>query len=110
MSSKILESVNSSDFQELKSEILSKRSMGNVLFEIKHISSDINLEKAEYLTEIMDLFVSQMGCVGLGDRWKEIHQSEAEKISIFILKKDLAYSAKIMAIEEAEKFLLRYST
>jgi hypothetical protein len=45
------------------------------------------------LTEILDLFVSQMGYVGLGDRWKEIDQAAAKKILAFVLTKDLAYSS-----------------
>lgn len=45
-----------------------------------------------------------MGCVGLGDRWKEIPQAAAKKILAFVLTKDLAYSSKIMPIAEAEKF------
>ena len=103
MNIKILESVESSEIKEFRAEILSKRSMGNVLFEIKQISSDMTLKKAEDLTEILDLFVSKMGYVGLGDRWKEIHQAAAKKILTFVLTKDLAYSSKIMTVEEAEK-------
>jgi hypothetical protein len=93
MNTKILESVESSEIKEFRAEILSKRSMGNVLFEIKQISSDMTLKKAEDLTEILDLFVSQMGYVGLGDRWKEIDQAAAKKILAFVLTKDLAYSS-----------------
>ncbi|BAY34772.1 hypothetical protein NIES2107_66790 [Nostoc carneum NIES-2107] len=103
MSIEILGSVDSSQIQELKAEILSKRSLGNILFEIKQINSDITLNKADELTEILDLFVTQMGYVGIGDRWQEIHQDAAQKIVVFVLKKDLAYSAKIMPTEEAEK-------
>ncbi|MBD2254255.1 hypothetical protein [Nostoc parmelioides] len=103
MSIKILESVDSSEIKEFRAEILSKRSLGNVLFEIKQIRSYLSLKKAEDLTEILDLFVSQMGYVGLDVHWKEIHQAAAEKILAFVLTKDLAYSSKIMAIEEAEK-------
>jgi hypothetical protein len=103
MSIKILESLDSSKIKELRAEILSKRRRGNVLFEIKQISSDMTLKKTEDLTEILDLFVSQMGYVGLGDRWKEIDQAAAKKILAFVLTKDLAYSSKIMALEEAEK-------
>ncbi|MBW4480426.1 MAG: hypothetical protein KME54_27215 [Tolypothrix brevis GSE-NOS-MK-07-07A] len=103
MSIKILESVDSSEVKELRAEILSKRKIGNVLFEIKQIISDMTLKKAEYLTQILDLFVSQMGYVKLGDRWKEIDQPAAKQILAFVLTKDLAYSSKIMAVEEAEK-------
>ncbi|MGF1939136.1 MAG: hypothetical protein RM347_033100 [Nostoc sp. ChiQUE02] len=75
MSIKILESLNSSEIKEFKAEIVTKRSIGNILFEIKEISSDMTLEEFEDLTELLDLFVSQMGHVGLGDHWKQIHQA-----------------------------------
>ncbi|HEY9800955.1 MAG TPA: hypothetical protein V6D25_11400 [Leptolyngbyaceae cyanobacterium] len=104
MSIKILDIVDSSQLQEFRAEVEAKRNIGNVLLEIKQISSEINLDKTENLQEILDLFVSQMGCVGLGDRWKEIPQAAAKKILAFVLTKDLAYSSKIMPIEEAEKF------
>ncbi|MBD2438830.1 hypothetical protein [Nostoc sp. FACHB-110] len=103
MSIKLLESVDSPEIQEFKAEILSKRSRGNILFEIKQIISDMTLEEFEGLTELLDLFVSQIGYVGLGTHWKEIHQAAAQKISAFVLTKDLAYSSKIMTIEEAEE-------
>lgn len=104
MSTKIFNVVDSSEIQDFKSEIVSKRSMGNVLLEIQQISSEINLAQTEELQEILDLFVSQMGCVGLGDNWKEIPQDAAKKILERVLTKDLAYSSEIMAIEEAESF------
>nr|WP_322715141.1 hypothetical protein [Nostoc sp. ChiSLP03a]MDZ8216456.1 hypothetical protein [Nostoc sp. ChiSLP03a] len=103
MSIKILESLNSSEIKEFKAEILTKRSRGNILFEIKQISSDMTLEESEDLTGLLDLFVSQMGHIGLGGHWKEIYQAAAQKILALVLTKDLAYSSKIMAIEEAEK-------
>ena len=103
MSTNILESLDSSEIRELRIEILAKRSMGNVLFEVKQINSDYIVENAENLLEILDLFTSQMGYLAIGDRWKEIDQVAAKKILVFILTKDLAYSAKIMPIEQAEK-------
>ncbi|MBE9008115.1 hypothetical protein IQ259_24405 [Fortiea sp. LEGE XX443] len=102
MSINILESVDSAKIKELRAEIISKRSIGNVLFEIKQISSNSTTEKAEDLTKTLDLFVSQMGYSGLGDRWQEITQTAAHKILLFILTKDLAYSSKIMTEEAAE--------
>ncbi|MBD2166273.1 hypothetical protein H6G04_17915 [Calothrix membranacea FACHB-236] len=103
MSIKILGSVESSEIQELRAEIFSKRSLGNILFEIKQINSDITLKTTEEITEILDLFVTQMGYIGIGDRWQEINQTAAKKIVVFVLKKDLAYAAKMMASAEAEK-------
>lgn len=103
MNVKRLDSADSSEIRELRVEILSKRSIENVLFEIKQINSDFNIETTEDLIEILDLFVSQMGYVGIGDRWQEISPAAANKILVFILTKDLAYSSKIMSGEAAEK-------
>ncbi|ALF54378.1 hypothetical protein ACX27_18500 [Nostoc piscinale CENA21] len=103
MSLKILESVDSSVVRDLRAEILSKRNRGNVLFEIKQITSNVLLDEAENLTGILDLFVRQIGYVGIGDRWQKITQTAANKIIVFVLTKDLAYSSKIMQVEEAEK-------
>ncbi|MBD2595317.1 hypothetical protein H6G74_13390 [Nostoc spongiaeforme FACHB-130] len=103
MNFKILDSVDSSEVRDLRAEILSKRNRGNVLFEIKQITSNLLLDEAENLTEILDLFVRQIGYVGIGDRWQKITQTAAKKIIVFVLTKDLAYSSKIMQIEEAEK-------
>jgi len=107
MNIKILDSVDSSEIRELRAEILSQRNVGNVLFEIKQISSDISIEKTEDLIKIIDLFVSQFGYAELGDRWQEITQAAAAKILLFLLTKDLAYSAKIMPVEAAEQISIK---
>jgi hypothetical protein len=103
MSINILESADSSEIRELRAEILSKRSMGDVVFEIKQIRSDVPIENAANLTEILDLFVSQIGYLAIGDCWKEIAPEAAQKILVFFLTKDLAYSSEIMTLEEAEQ-------
>jgi hypothetical protein len=103
MSIQILDTLNSSEIQELKTEIAAKRNIGSVLFEIKQISPEMNLEKSEDWQEVLDLFVSQIGYVSLGIHWKEIDKEASQKILERVFTKDLAYSAKIMPIEEAEE-------
>jgi hypothetical protein len=103
MSIQILDNLNSSDIQEFKKKIVSKRNIGSVVFEIKQISPEINPKKPQDCQEALDLFVSQIGYVGLGIHWKEVDQEAAQKILERVLTKDLAYSAKIMSIEDAEE-------
>ncbi|BCL38191.1 hypothetical protein [Nostoc sp. MS1] len=103
MSIEILDTLNNPAIQKFRNEIISKRSIGNIVFELKQISPEINIDKSEDLQAILDLFVTQLGYVGLGVHWKEINQNAAEKILERILTKDLAYSAKIMSTGKAEE-------
>ncbi|MGH2416096.1 MAG: hypothetical protein ACRDEA_20880 [Microcystaceae cyanobacterium] len=103
----ISETENILEIAELRAEILSKRNSGEVLFEIKKIIHDETIETSKKLTEIIDLFVIQLGYSGLGLRWKEVNQQEAQKILNFIMTKDLAYSVQLMTSQEAEKIVIK---
>ncbi|ARV61590.1 hypothetical protein BZZ01_25855 [Nostocales cyanobacterium HT-58-2] len=94
---------NSSELTKLRAEIVSKRSFGEVLFDIKKIIPEASVENSENLSAIINSFVTQLGYSSLGDRWKEIKREEAQQILVFILTKDLAYSTKLMTLEEAKE-------
>ncbi|MBW4626543.1 MAG: hypothetical protein KME49_13840 [Brasilonema octagenarum HA4186-MV1] len=103
----IYETENSLEITQLRAEVLSKRNCGEVLFEIQKIISDETLETSKNMTAILDLFVSQFGYSGLGVRWKEVNQEDAQKILSFIMTKDLAYSVQLMSLEEAENIIVK---
>jgi hypothetical protein len=103
----IYETENILEMTELRAEVLSKRNCGEVLFEIKKIRSDETIETSKNMTAILDLFVSQFGYFGLGVRWKEVNQEDAQKILSFIMTKDLAYSVPLMSLEEAENIIVK---
>ncbi len=106
-----LETENSQEIVELKTEVLAKRNQGEVLFEIKKIIPDNStehpttrsIEPSNEVIELIDSFVNQQGYHNLGERWREISQEEAEKIINFIMTKDLAYSVEIMSSQEAQQ-------
>ncbi|KAB8331940.1 hypothetical protein SD80_020695 [Scytonema tolypothrichoides VB-61278] len=103
----IYETENSLEITELRAEVLSKRKCGEVLFEIQKIISEETLESSKNMTEILDLFVSQLGYSSLGLLWKEVNQEEAQKILSFVMTKDLAYSVPLMSLEEAENIIVK---
>ncbi|GAB1539852.1 hypothetical protein NUACC21_25200 [Scytonema sp. NUACC21] len=105
-----LESDNSENIEELKTEIVSKRNQGEVLFEITKIipkpsaaSRSIQPSEDEDIAAVIDSFIRQQGCYNIGDRWREISKEEAEQILKFIMIKDLAYSVELMTPQEAQQ-------
>lgn len=94
---------NPQEIEEIRGELLSKRSIGEVIFEVKNLSLDNNLNNSGDTNTIINTFVSQQGCSSLGDRWQEIDQEAAKKILAFIMTKDLAYSVELMSSQEAEQ-------
>ncbi|GAA6619377.1 hypothetical protein [Scytonema sp. NUACC26] len=114
-----LETENSQEITQLKTEVITKRNQGEVVFEIKKIVRDNlsersvtsgSLEPSYEVLELIDSFVTQQGYHNLGDRWREISREEAEKIINFIMTKDLAYSAELMSPEEAQQISSKVST
>jgi hypothetical protein len=114
-----LEAEHSQEIAQLKTEVITKRNQGEVIFEIKKILPDNSnersvtsrsLEPSHEILELIDSFVSQQGYHNLGDRWKEISREEAEKIINFIMTKDLAYSVDLMSPEEAQQISSKVST
>lgn len=96
------------DIAELRTEIISKRQAGEVIFEIQEMAflqSDIN---PKFCREIIDLLMGDMNYSPLGKQWIEINREEAQKILLLILTKDLAYNTNLMSLAEAEQLLLRF--
>lgn len=100
----IIDLEKSAATEQLKTKITSMRQTGQVLFEIKGFAND-KIKETENITTIIDTLVTQMGCTGIGDRWKEIGKKAAEKIIIRVLTKDLAYSSKIGSSTKAAEVL-----
>ncbi len=100
----------SSGISNLKSELVAKRDRGEVLFEIKKLVVEEALTDSTAWNTAIDLFITQLGYSGLGDRWREISQTEAQNILIFIMTKDLAYSGQLMSREEAEQIAAKFLT
>ncbi|MUH00885.1 hypothetical protein F7734_54920 [Scytonema sp. UIC 10036] len=107
-----LETENSPEIAEVKTEAITKRSHGEVVFEIKKIipanltessATSRSIEPPNEVLELLDSFVEQQGYHNLGERWREISRAEAEKIINFIMTKDLAYSVELMSSEEAQQ-------
>ncbi|KAF3886106.1 MULTISPECIES: hypothetical protein [Nostocales] len=114
-----LETDNSQEIAQLKSEVITKRNQGEVVFEIKKITSNNSnersatsrsLETSREVLELIDAFVNQQGYHNLGERWKEISQEEAEQIISFIMTKDLAYSVELMSAREAQQISAKVLT
>lgn len=94
---------NISQIAELREEVISKRDSGEVLLEIKKLVPDIAPETDENIITLVNSFVMELGLSGIGDRWKEISQEDAQKILIFALTKNLAYSEELMPLGDANK-------
>ncbi|MBW4612110.1 MAG: hypothetical protein KME21_02295 [Desmonostoc vinosum HA7617-LM4] len=94
---------DSSELAKLQTEIISKRDIGKIVFEIKQLISDSTVEKLENVTNILNLFVTQLGYFDIDNKWLKINQEEAKKISLLVMTKDLAYRGEIMDIEAAEQ-------
>jgi hypothetical protein len=98
-------SENTGEIAALQEEITSKRDLGEVILDIKQLTSTQTLE-AENLIAVMDSFVTELGYNALGSRWQEINRQIAERILTFCLTKDLAYSSPMMTESEAQVIIL----
>lgn len=99
-------SANTSEITTLKQEIIAKRDMGEVILEIKQLTSAQTLIPENIIT-IIDTLVNQLGYHPLGANWQEINLQTAEKILTFALTKDLAYSTSMMSESEAAKIIVK---
>ena len=98
---------NFSAIAEFKQEILSKRDIGEVIFDIKKIVDNNINDNSENQIAILDLFVTELGYSSLGSHWKQIDREAAQKVLILLMTKDLAYSGQIMSLEEAEQIVVK---
>jgi hypothetical protein len=103
----ISEVANSLEIAELRAEILSKRNIGEVLYDIKQLIPDHSREIADNQTACIDLFITQLGYSPLGSRWKPVNQTAAKKILTLIMTKDLAYGGEIMSLPVAAALIVK---
>ena len=86
----------SGGIDSLTNEILSRRSCGRTACVIKDRQArDEGNEKP--ITVEVDSFVSELGFIGLGEKWDRVSTRVGKAIAQRILQRDLAYSAPIMS-------------
>lgn len=96
------------EIAELRTEILSKRQAGEVLFDIKKFDFEPSGLSRKALIEIIDLFMSKLNCFTLDEQWLEINREDAQRILLLILTKELAYNTNLMSLSEAKQILFRF--
>jgi hypothetical protein len=96
------------DIAEFRTEIISKRQAGEVIFEIQEMEFCHSNKTPTSRREIIDLLMRNLNCSTLGKQWIEINREEAKKILLLILTKDLAYKTNLMSLSEAKQLLLRF--
>ncbi|QLE57471.1 hypothetical protein [Nostoc sp. TCL26-01] len=101
--------INHQEISQLREELLSKRNLGEAFIAIQNFTWDGDTNNPQDVQKIIDSFVSQLGYSPLGDRWQSINQEAAQKISEFVLTKDLAYAVEIMSLSEAEAIFQKIS-